>query len=216
MKRKLNILYLLTFIVLFSSVIGDLYSGIKAFEDGWSDGGNIKGNSYQSALVKDRYNSADVHFQFAKTNSNIKIRNEKTGKDINIWLNEIDIPHSDSTLLSIMSLFIIIPVIAALWAVVVFIKLIISINKDEGVFNKRNIRRLRTLGILLLIYAVYVSIFSFLNVYAAAQEVTIKGCSIDYSECFELRTILLALISLIASRIFANGLRMREEQELTI
>ena len=52
--------------------------------------------------------------------------------------------------------------------------------------------------------------------YELADAFALKGYSMDLSELLSITTLVLGIISFIIAEVFAIGLRLQEEQELTI
>lgn len=97
-----------------------------------------------------------------------------------------------------------------------FIKLIININKDF-IFEQKNVKLIRHLGILLLIIA------SSQIIHGIASEILIlllpykfEGYDISAYWNIPWYNITFGLVALLMAQIWARGIQMREEQELTI
>lgn len=102
-----------------------------------------------------------------------------------------------------------------LWAVVLFIRLIISINKSD-IFKWKNVRRLRLLGIALIVGFSCTFIATYLNCRSVGNVFSLQGYNLDISEIVSTTMLVLGLCALIVGEVFAIGLKMQEEQELTI
>ena len=105
--------------------------------------------------------------------------------------------------------------VATVWALVLFIRLIVSINKSD-IFSWRNVRRLRRLGILLLAAFGCALLQEWIKLQAVRQVLEIPGYELTLSDAVRGSTLLLGLCALIVGEVFAIGLKMKEEQELTI
>ena len=103
----------------------------------------------------------------------------------------------------------------SLWAVVLFIRLIISINKSD-IFNWRNVRRLRRLGMALVVSFCCTFASSYLDFIGIDTVFSLHGYELSLSELVSTTTLVLGLCSLIVGEVFAIGLKMKEEQDLTI
>ena len=95
-----------------------------------------------------------------------------------------------------------------------FIKIIIAVNKSI-IFEWINVRRLRRIGVGFLILFIS-GAFIMANQNSAASEVLeIENYKIvNYS--YDGAVLLLGIISFLIAEIFAVGLRLKEEQDLTI
>lgn len=102
-----------------------------------------------------------------------------------------------------------------IWAVVLFVRLIISINKSD-IFNWRNVRRLRRIGIFLIIAFCCTLISAYLSMCNVEEVFSVRGYELSLSEVTDTTVLVLGICSLIVGEIFAIGLKMKEEQDLTI
>ena len=100
-------------------------------------------------------------------------------------------------------------------AIIIFVKFIISINKSE-IFLWENVRRLRKLGLLLVLSFLFTLILALIPAYQLSGVFSVSGYSLSASSLISTLTLVLGLMSLIVGEVFAIGLRMQEEQELTI
>lgn len=104
---------------------------------------------------------------------------------------------------------------AVVWALVVFIRLVVSINRSD-IFSWRNVRRLRRLGILLLVAFGCSWLGAWLELQAMREVLSLQNYDLILPDESRGVTLLLGLCSLIVAEVFAIGLRMKEEQDLTI
>lgn len=109
----------------------------------------------------------------------------------------------------------ILQVILLVWAIALFVKLIIAINKSD-IFNWRNVRRLRRLGMTLIGFFGCVFAAGYLDYRGINEVFALEGYSVVLSDSINITTLVLGLCSLIVGEVFAIGLRMKEEQDLTI
>lgn len=99
---------------------------------------------------------------------------------------------------------------------IVFVKFIIGINKGE-IFVKRNARRLRKIAWFLIAMAL-------LDVVAGALQesivssyaLTLGGYVINANWTLPWSTLLLGLISMLMAEVWARGIFLKDEQDLTI
>ena len=104
---------------------------------------------------------------------------------------------------------------AAIIAFICFIILIININKSY-IFEWKNVRLLRRIGIALITTSLIVIILGYLNYHTVSSQIQLKDYDFDYSNILQTGNLMLGLASLLIAEIFAIGLKLREEQELTI
>ena len=99
-------------------------------------------------------------------------------------------------------------------ALIIFVMLILSINKSQ-IFEWKNVRRLRWLGSLLIMSFVFYLIPQVVN-YWGLKEVFALEHYIIAPLALQTTDLLLGLGCLIVAETFAIGLKMKEEQELSI
>ena len=104
---------------------------------------------------------------------------------------------------------------ANIWALVVFIRLVISINRSD-IFCWRNVRRLRRLGVLLVVAFACSWLSAWVEVEAVRDVLSIPHYELTTTDVVDRISLLLGLCALIVGEVFAIGLRMKEEQDLTI
>ena len=100
-------------------------------------------------------------------------------------------------------------------SLVLFYKLVWRINHQE-VFSWKNVRTLRKIALYLILFAVFSTGSSLMNAYQMNQAFALEGYSVNYLGCFSFLSFLLGMVSLIVAEVFSIGLKMQEEQELTI
>lgn len=105
--------------------------------------------------------------------------------------------------------------VATVWALVLFIRLIVRINKSD-IFSWHNVRRLRWLGLLLLVSFGSTLLQEWLKLRAIRQVLEMPGYDLTLPDTVKGSTLLLGLCALIVAEVFAIGLKMKEEQDLTI
>ena len=100
-------------------------------------------------------------------------------------------------------------------AIVLFVRLIISINKSD-IFNWKNVRRLRRLGLALIISFCCSFSVAYITLYNVGEVFSLRGYTLELSGILSGTMLVLGLCSLIVGEVFAIGLKMKEEQDLTI
>ncbi|UVV57047.1 DUF2975 domain-containing protein [Bacteroides fragilis] len=105
-------------------------------------------------------------------------------------------------------------VFAIIASTVLFIQLIVAINKSD-IFNWKNVRRLRWLGVALLLNFISEAVPAPMNDYELSSVFSLSGYSMETS-IDSVMLVILGLVSLIVGEVFAIGLKMKEEQDLTI
>ena len=135
--------------------------------------------------------------------------NEKTGERIpaNIKEGIIDISKGDDKQISVVGVLAPVMVLTAIIMLIFnFIKIIASVNKSI-IFAWINVRRLRMIGlsfIILFISDVLMSIY---------DSIVTSGSVMD---TLSVSYLIEGMIAFVVAEIFAVGLRLKEEQDLTI
>lgn len=222
MKKKMNFLCAMVFVVLIVSMSETIYSiyvsasiGAQA---GYEMGKEIKETG------KTPHNMIDDLIPLHVVPNSLlstpdSIFNEKTQSYVPIWYTQaaIGIQTKDSSITQqlIKGLIGLLMLISGGYVIVQFIKLIKTINHYE-IFCWRNVRRLRKIGFgLLVMFTMQVSMNLMINL-KLSEILVLSNYSIDWISFFSDSSLLLGVVSLVFAEIFAVGLNMKEEQDLTI
>ena len=116
---------------------------------------------------------------------------------------------------NIWALVVFIRLVISINRLVVFIRLVISINRSD-IFCWRNVRRLRRLGVLLVVAFACSWLSAWVEVEAVRDVLSIPHYELTMTDVVDRISLLLGLCALIVGEVFAIGLRMKEEQDLTI
>jgi len=146
------------------------------------------------------------------------VLNEKTGEYVPMMYSQMVVSvktDSNPWQLFVIKFTAFLNIISMLLAIFIFIKLMISINKSI-IFNWRNVRRLRWLGGSLILGFICLLIPMCMMSFVLSDVFSLKGYSLQMSEFITVTNLVLGLSALIVGEVFAIGLRMKEEQDLTI
>lgn len=221
MKRRLNILCLIVMLVLSYSVLAQAYYffiGAKAGVEVAVKDGQSKTASRE--LLNMKYINLTPH-SFSLTDGHFfcdSVYNEKSGTYVPAAYSSmaviVDIhPAVWETILGSILPFL--ELILYIWAIVLFLRLIISINKSD-IFNWKNVRRLRRLGFALVAGFCCTFAAAYLALREVEEVFTLSNYDLNLSDAVSITTLVLGLCSLIVGEVFAIGLKMKEEQDLTI
>jgi len=143
--------------------------------------------------------------------------NIKSKYPANVFTDSIYNTVTGESMMLLLPLGLLALVIAALVILLIywFIKLIFNINKSI-IFEWKNVKLLRKIGILLIGFYVCGIIFAFLFGNYASSLVSIPGYFLDNSKFFSYGSLIQGIIALIVAEIFAIGLKLKEEQDLTV
>ena len=216
MKKRLNLICLgivLAVLVSMSFLFSTFYYGFKAGIDAYEQG---------AAGVE----KLDVTYKMIGTmptdvitNETATAINEKDGSTVSILpiISMIGIPNekadaTDSIFLSLLDWMV---MICCIYAIVQFVKMIRNIHRNI-IFDWANVKRLRRLG-LSLILCFCCSLVTFaINNHLVSQVISLKDCDFSIAFQFSDPTLLIGFTSLLFAEIFAIGLRLKEENDLTI
>lgn len=127
----------------------------------------------------------------------------------------VSVPREESAAMkAITSLLGLLALVVSIWALVLFIKWVVAVNRSD-IFNWRNVRRLRLMGILLLANCGLSWLVDYFTKVELEQVFALSGYELTAGS-MSLSVLLLGLCSLIVAEVFAIGLKMKEEQDLTI
>lgn len=102
-----------------------------------------------------------------------------------------------------------------LWAALLFIRLMVAINRQE-IFCWSNVHRLRRIGVLMSLGFLMCALQIYCSFRVQGEVFAMQGYSFSLREAIDLSNLLLGLVALIVAEVFALGLKLKEEQELTI
>ena len=106
-------------------------------------------------------------------------------------------------------------IVICVWSIVLFVRLVISINKSD-IFNWKNVHRLRLLGAALIISFCTALLPAYLTFRSVGNVFSVHGYELHLSDTVNTTTLVLGISTLIVAEVFAIGLKMKEEQDLTI
>lgn len=217
MKKQLNIICVLIFLVVGLSLVPSAYLMCNGFVDGFkygmSQAEDTDVNSRGEVLTPIGL-SLWPKSLIATSSKVMNLKNQEwqsaTYLKMMVWVKSKDAGMMKfGGLLSLISLFFI------LKAVVNFYKLINAIN-HEVIFDWTNVRRLNRIGRFLLIAFFLMQAYMVMAYVTANRLIELEGYRFNFWCDYESMTLILGLIALLVARIFAIGLKMKEEQELTI
>lgn len=216
MKKKLNLFCICIIIALAlstSMIVGMSYqmasTGFKIGYESTMKGTPIEIPNYQVALTIPSDMLAETG-----TVTNMKDSSTVAIKPI-MSMIAMPVAKATSTLSYIGGFLSWIMIIAAIYALVQFFKLIRTINRGV-IFDWKNVRILRKQGWALVIAFIGYFVSMSIANHEIAQSIALNGCEFSMSVIFSDPTLLLGFVSLLVAEIFAIGLKMKEEQDLTI
>lgn len=207
----LSILAILAYCLLLLSSFADGWDDMKlGFKEGYKDNAR-KEVYFVDMKAKPGFASFPDSITNLKTGGNIKIRYDKAqvkatvvpiqGKSLNIY--EL-----------IESLLVFIIYFIAIYIPVLFFKLMATLY-HEVVFDKKNIRNMQKIGVLLLVFYVVYFIFNNISYLINISLFNFSNYTIQ-REPTDLIWLLLGIVVLLFAEILSTGSKIQEEQDLTI
>lgn len=211
MKKKLNLLCTLVFIVLICSLAESIYATAWGAIQGGKAGTHIKAEKFLHMHVINVFPDNLIH-------SRDSLYNALTDQKLPFWYTQAAVTINDdkaitSSLIQITLSYVVI--ICAILAIIQFIKFIRNINRSE-IFSWQNVKLLRKLGIYLLIMFIVNLATSIQSTWQVSQILSIPEYSYNWLQPLSESSLLLGVLAFVFAEIFAIGLKMKEEQDLTI
>lgn len=217
MKRKFNLLSIIVFVVLIINFIGGCFYAGLGFYEGFNEG--IKASHNQGTPFKSESPVMVQLLPSSLVEHPEYVTNTVDGKPVKaqmtqgvVWLDKDvmgGIPGFISTFCAIISTVL---TLLVMWHFIRFIK---NINRQE-IFTWKNVNLLETMGGLLIAASALNLIYSWIQCYMISQAFAVEGRIIDWLSPLCSSNIILGVLACIIGEVFAMGLRLREDQELTI
>lgn len=222
MKRQLNAICILMFLCIGLMLAPHAYVIGSGFWDGMKYGME-QAEKAEKAGVKDIHANVLSPLEISLWPRSLsispdKVYNKKTGEWLPaqhlkslLWVKS----NRSFAFTVVQSLFSILGLGAVVWAVIIFYRLINAIN-HQVIFEWVNVRRLNRIGIALLVSFCMLQTVWIFNYCSVKEMVELEGYEFNFFGDFKVIHLVLALVALLVGRIFAMGITLREEQELTI
>ena len=226
MKNRLNafcVLIVLVFTLVVGYQLKDTFcSFIAGFNEGYSHSTSENMNHEKSSM-SDLVSKSKlfVHpFEIVPSTGHIKydkIKNAKLNRDDDYVLSVGMVFLDRGSIILQMSLMFLnlISYFFYVWSVVYFFRFIRNINRNI-IFDKRNIIQLRKLGWGFVIVFFTTFIASYLDFYDMTKYFSLSYAEIKPYHPFASTEIFMGLTAFLFAEVFSIGIKMREEQELTI
>lgn len=194
-----------------------IYNGFLDFVEGWSEASH---DVIEQKKGEERHR---VNLDLKPLVNNVfpDTLQLSSGNKFPYQLRTVAVAHKTSDtyqLVSVLMGFIGTPVILGLgvWALLSFAYFIRDVQRQQ-IFIRPNIRRLRIICATLILVGVLENLFSGIDYYFLLKQsgITFSGYSIvDF--VFKYQTFFIALLFGLFAEIFALGVKLKEEQELTV
>lgn len=214
MKRRLNFI---TLLIAFAFGLYTSFAIYRTFMESVTVGMSVdsENNTQQSGSSKQKNNNLLLFLDLVPENQD-SVYNARTSTWLPAKIEKMTVEIKERK----MPLLVVLPVgiigLACMILIMVcFFKLVISVNKSV-IFDRKNVRRLRYIGTgFLLLFLMNIGAgYYFLEM--AKDLVQVPGYKISPGEVLEAKDLVMGLVAFFFAEIFAIGIRLREEQELTI
>ena len=226
MKRRLNIFCVLVLLVLGYSVVETAYymgigmkAGMEASQEIMESGDKEAMESFRElggmeyiGLIPRSLNKGVMKLL------SDSIYNEKSGEYVPVMYSSMAVSvrtnrsWASSVASGMLGLF---TFVAIIGAIVLFFKLVVAVNRSH-IFNWQNVRRLRRLGLLLIAGFGCSFLSSYLSLCNLREVLVLQNYDLSISDLVSTTILVIGLTALIVAEVFAIGLKLQEEQDLTI
>ncbi len=211
MKKNINFICVLIFIALTTSLSLRLYESVTV--------------SLQALNVMDKLNyEEDDVFTVVTLKPNFdtfvgdSIYNHTTESYIPIQHREIiarSQSQTDTAFLSPIVSIMLAIIILMIYTLVCFVKLIKNINRTE-IFSWRNVSLLRRIGVSTIGIFIANLLLSYTNLLQIQKDFSFTSYYIGFDNHSDMLQVIIGLVCFLFAEIFAMGLKIKEEQDLTI
>lgn len=215
MKKKLNIFCACVIAAFLLSVSGNVYMVAKIFINGIEIGLKAaQGEIMEVPQYKMVHILPTDLMETAGTVTNLKDGKQLAIKPMTAL---IEYPYTNFSLgINVLQGLIgLIVIVGFIYVLVYFGKLMIHINRNI-VFDWVNVKHLRRIGWSMVGMCVLGYISIWISNHQFAQAIELAGSEFNTLMVFSNSTLILGFIALLAAEIFALGLRLKEENDLTI
>lgn len=232
MKTKLNIICVLIFVAIGASFVNYFHSNWGeiswSFMRGFNEGMHTSAKRFDASSQNQLKVESDkqVHYLnfISKDWSEFpdSVYNEVSGKWLPAKYRSVMVERDDKFPLgdnpwemafTMLASFIFIG--SALVQVVVFIMLIVAINQSV-IFAWSNVWKLRIIGCAMLVSFIINAIHNYISFQADFAQISVPGYILENKDMWDFYLLIPGLGVLLMAEIFAVGLRLKEEQDLTI
>ena len=216
MKKRLNLFCLCVIATFLLSVSGNVQMIVRIFINGFEIGMKAAEEGGEMPVLpayKQIHTMPTDLTEVTGTVTNLKDGSQLAIKPLVSLVECPSMPTSSAALWEAMAALVVI--VGFIYTTVYFCKLIVQINRNI-VFDWTNVKYLRRIGwgLIAIFFCAFVSVW--ITNYQLSQVVALKGTEFNLLLAFSDPTFILGFIALLAAEVFALGLRLKEENDLTI
>lgn len=168
--------------------------------------------------VQMRGNMTNISLGVDLNSNPILVKNEKTGKQEKVWVTALDVVSAMPSMLQTTKNITFFGLIVLSVMMLVFsFKLILHFRNVENIFSLENLKLIKKLAYTTLAFYLLFWATTFVEVYYASKAFELQGRTIDYISSIDMPNGLFEVpLLFIIYEVFAIGVRMREENQLTV
>lgn len=208
--KKFRILGIVAILVIAMEFIFSFTAGWKDASDSFMEGFN---SAHQKEHPFDTYRSVAVEVRPLETTRLDSLTNCITKENVPYKIEGVYVPILPSFWSTIVMFFGLFSAFAILGGIYCLIRLLIAISKRD-VFSRTNVVRIRIFTYSLVVFQFLNSLIEWLDHLEVIKQVALKGYEIRNFHLSADWTLLAVLI--LFTEIFAVGVRIKEEQDLTV
>ncbi len=215
MKKKLNLFCALIFVAIVCDLLAMSNAAVTGFSAGMKQG--MEKRAIHETSLSNYCNISLLPVEINEANA-VTMTGNSSGESREAWPTQLIVPmkeHVSPFVAMFKLLYTLALAVVGVAALVAFIIFVRNINKSI-IFSRRNISLLRVMGWCLVAAGAIASADGCYDTYIAQQVFSLEGYVVDYSSAVNITSIIFGLFSLVMAEAFAIGLKMKEEQELTI
>lgn len=216
MKRRINLLTILTIAALIFTSAEDIYDAYRELKSIFVSA-KVSSNNEEDLTLLTNINAVQLTPNLINKDSSSSLKT-KDGSKVASWTHEAYISiQTETSVFEKIILFVggTISFIGTILCIIYFLKFIININQEK-VFHWKNVSLLKKLGAILILIYLMEFLCNYISTISVARAVDLKYYSFDYITTVGGTNLLLGIITLLISGVFAKGLKIKEEQDLTI
>jgi len=127
----------------------------------------------------------------------------------------LDKPIWWKALQGVYSLLVLMTLVLGIWIPFLVVKIVKSLQNSE-VFDRKNLKRIQRIGIILLVVGILGTLLQAINIYSAQSMVDLSHYRFSYAKVIDFSPIIMGVVILIMNEILRIGIEIKEEQDLTI
>lgn len=136
----------------------------------------------------------------------------------NVTVMTKSLPDRTSTWLilkSFISIFTLIVLALGVLVPFLVVKILRSLQKSE-VFDRRNLKRINRIGLILLAIGFFGTLLQIVNVLSAKLVIDLSNYNFSYANVFDFYPIIMGVVILIMNEVLRISIEIKEEQDMTI